>query len=91
MRMQKGQLAGWGFHAGELAVQERAGVRVRHPAPADRRGCQTPSRIKDSVRRNPQADRSPRPLGRVALGLLDVPHMDQSRPSAGWVITAAQV
>ena len=28
MRMQEGQLAGWGFHVGELAVQERAGVRA---------------------------------------------------------------
>jgi len=26
--MQEGQLAGWGFHAGDLAVQERAGVRA---------------------------------------------------------------
>ncbi len=58
MRMQKGQLAGWGFHAGEQAVQERAGVRVRHCPSRPERLSDT-SRIKDSVRRNPQADRSP--------------------------------
>jgi uncharacterized protein len=28
MRMQEGQLAGWEYHAGEPAVQERAGIRV---------------------------------------------------------------
>ena len=37
MRMQDGQLAGWGFHAGELAVQER--VSAIQPPLSDPEAC----------------------------------------------------
>ena len=46
MRMQKGQLAGWRFHAGELAVQERAGVR----ADAERlTGMLAPAKLRGGI------------------------------------------
>ena len=46
MRMQDGQLAGWGFHAGELALQERAGVR----ADAERlTGMLAPARLRGGI------------------------------------------